>query len=361
MIEHTSHRLIILLAIACACACKSHDGDVHDWQSLHVAAGRKLAIVDRAAERLRLFDVARASDDDVPSVEAELPSHPYAVWARKGAHEDVLIAAAGDPEQDESPALVVVSPDGRAQRHALAAAYSALEQSDDGRFAVASFAAPLHDAAAAPAQVAVIDLERAHGAVHEVAFERDGQRPAALWITPALQVEGETVHLAVASFPHRLGVLSLEHPKEPPQFLELTGDATRTARVNELIALPSLGALAWSAEGLDDVFVLHVARDDDARGYAVALAQYAAGVLPSAIAHARSTQGARLLVLSHGGGELRVLDPSTGQGPLLDLDDAAWSIATCSSSCAHAVLYTKGARPSRCSTTSSRLEAIATR
>jgi hypothetical protein len=214
-------------------------------------------------------------------------------------------------------------------------------QTDDGRYAVAHFAPGPREAAASAAQVAVIDLE-ARGAATEVGFELDGQPWSELWLTPALQLDGGALHLAVASFDRHVGVLALEHPQERPQFVALTGDDARAARASQLVWLPRQARLAFIAQGLDDVFVVTLQSSTDARGHALDVAQFAAGSSPSALALAEPGQTAVLLVLADAGRELRVLDPGSGQGPLLELDDPASAIAACSPSCAHALLYTPG-------------------
>ncbi len=329
------------LLASCVCACSRDTDDAHTW-ALHAAAGRRLALVDVAGEELRLFDVA-TPNGGLPSRGTELPPAPYAIWAREGESHDVLVATAGAPDDDdEPPALVASSPDGSARRHRIAAPYTALAQTEDGRYAVAHFDAGARDVVASAAQLAVIDLEQKHNGAHEVSFELDGQPWSALWLTPELQLDGRALHLAVASFERYLGLLALGRPGDGPRFVALTGDRGRPARVTQLVWLPSEGRLAWIAEGLDDLFVLTLRSSSDAGGYALDVAQFPAGSSPSALAVAELDAGRVLLVLGGAGRELRALDPGTGRGPLLELDDAASAIAACSPGCAHALLYTPG-------------------
>jgi hypothetical protein len=334
--------LVIGLLAASACGCGDEDDEPRAWLSPPTVAGRRLALVDTAQEQLRLFDVAAARNDSLPSLAVDLPQAPYAIWAREGARHDLLIAARGEREGDEAPLLALIEPNGDSRLHRLAAPYTALAQTEDGRYAVAHFAPGARDVAASAAQLAVIDLD-ARDAASEVGFELDGQPWSELWLTPALPLDGGALHLAVASFERHVGVLALEHPQQRPQFVALTGDERRAARASDLVWLPSQARVALIAQGLDDLFVLTLQSSSDARGHALDVAQFAAGSSPTALALAEPAQTPVLLVLAGAGRELRVLDPGSGEGPLLDLDEPASAIAACSPSCAHALLYAPGA------------------
>jgi hypothetical protein len=349
-------RTIAVLCGSLAAACSTAPGDARGiaqaWSPQHAVAGAQLALIegsaagaeaqpDDAAPSLWLFDVGAARAGTIPRTRVRLPASPTGVWSRAGDGGELLILASGVRGQGAPPMLIVARPDGSTREVVLAAPYSAVAQTEDGRFAVAHFPAGAEQSSASVSQMDVIDL-RGTGEARQLGLELDGRPPLGLWLTPALQVNRGELHFALAAFERALLVIELEHPWREPVRIELTGDSSRPARVTHVVTLQRQMQVAVLAEGLDDLFLIDVDSVMNERRYELAVAQYAVGTQPRDLALVDIALRAFFLVLSGSGDELRAVDPASGASLVLELDRSQARIATCPDGCSYALLYTTG-------------------
>lgn len=309
-----------------------------------IAIGRALAFLDRERDSVwwvRLPSRA-AESGELEAVSTAVPANPLVAAPRSADHAELLVRTAGLRGVGDRPRLVAVDAEGDRREYALNEPYSELEVSEDGRYALASFARGAVSARTfAPSQLAVVDLDAKESrAVSELALALEGDAPSRVWLAPPLQQDGRTWQLALASFPRALALLDLAQPEAGALELTLTGDAQLSLELEQVLYVPDAGRIVLRFLGLDDVFVADLHDDPDSeRGVRVSLDQFPAGETPL---HVVAPSASSLLVLTHDGRELRAIDTEGRSIRVQSLESPSSELLHCASGCRYALGHGPG-------------------
>lgn len=297
-----------------------------------VAAGSALVYVQPALARATVVDLT----PETPVVrQVAVGGDPARVDARV-AHDEALVLSRGQRgAQGVAPApasLTAITAAGAARRWTLGSPFNALAQNSDGRFAIAYFDA---NASAGrllfnPNEVAVIDLDRPEAAGNPAirTVRSFGGVPNGVVFSPTMTVAGEPRTLAVVLSDAYVTLLDLARPERSEITVRLTLPEDARAVAPAQVVFDAENATVYlRADRSNDLYVLRLVavtpESPTANDFRPALNQLAAGVRPADLALFGEANARKLLVVSPGSRDARVIDTVANTTTVVPLDAAA--------------------------------------
>lgn len=342
----TSRRALLAAALApallSACEDFSHDYRIPVRVDPALAVGGRVAFLERANARVFLLDTDAATLR--PRVVA-VGTDPRLALVRNG-HDELVVLALGVREsvdQEEEPASITVVPGDPARpvrRVPLAARFTSLAQSPDGRFLVAYFApgTTTDGALFNPNEIAVVDLAAAEPRAVAKNLRSFGGTPLGFAFSPSdLPLpEGPRTLAAVFSINY-VTLLDLDNLERAPITVRLTQpeDVRSLTPAHAVFHAPAGRAssprLFVRASGSNDIYALRLdpvdamerAGDQLKNDYRPSLQLLTAGSNPAAmVAYDAVTEDPnggggskvvpRLLVAAQGSRDAHVIDVDSG-------------------------------------------------
>jgi hypothetical protein len=332
----TAPPMVLLLATLAGC---------QDWKPAYqqpsivlppVALDGKVVFVEQTSARAFVID---PSDPAGRARLVPLPRDPVVAVRRRG-HDELLVLSRGERGQagvaPEPAALTVLAGDPARPPLSipLGSRFARIDQSDDGRFVVASFGttAPQGETLFNPNELAVIDLAAARPAATPRTLRSYGTVPGAVVFSPPLQnLPDGPRSLAVIFADNFVTLLDLDHASRPEITVGLTlpPDDRRTLRPAQVVFDADDPALYLRADGSNDVYALRLVevpaaeRTPDGNDFRPALSLLAAGTGPADMALYDTADGRRLLVASPGSSDVYVVDAHTSRSTRIPLEAPA--------------------------------------
>ncbi len=340
-------RGVVVVALGCAVVIAGcDDRDPRYTRSMAslapVAAGGAVVYVQPALNRAVVVDLT----PDTPAVRSvAVGDDPVIVTPRAagpgaaGAVSEALVLSRGQRGSlgvaPTPGSLTAVTAAGVARRWSLGSPFNALAQTDDGRYAMAYFSSRNASAGRLlfnPNEVAIVDL-RATAATPTVepvirTVRSFGGVPNGVVFSPQMTVAGEPRTLAVVLSDAYVTLLDLNHPERSEITVRLTlpEDARAVAPAQVLFDADN-ATVYLRADQSNDLYVLKllpVTPDSmTSNDFRPSLNQLAAGVRPADIALFGATTGRKLLVVSPGSRDARVIDTVANTTTVIPLDAVA--------------------------------------
>jgi len=332
----TFHRACLLTAALASAtvvtACDDDDSDDDAQESataslaMPTAIGASLLVVDMEADEALILDVeaavATGGAGVSPIERVRLPGEPLATYTRNGSSA-ALVLAAGLRGVGQGAVLVQVREDATHTSHALGGAFTAVEQSADGRFAIAYHRQGGSEVVFSPGELAVVDLDTDDPSARSVALALPGGAPLSVHMSPPMRVDGETVHIAAIPSDNHVTLLDLGHLDGPEIVVQL-GTPTGEGRVTpeQVVFDAAGGRVLVRAIDSDDLFVLTLEPADAGRDNRIwpAVEVLPAGSSPADIATFRSGDDTRVLAVSEDGPDVRVVTLPGGDDTAVPMD-----------------------------------------
>lgn len=302
-----------------------------------VAVGQTVTWVDREAAVARTLDLSGAA---VALRATPVGRDPTLAVAREGNVAEALVlsrGSRGEPGVAPSPGTLHAIPaGGTAMRtYTVASPFNALAQSDDGRFAIAHFRT---DVAAVrllfnPNQIAVVDLAAPpsdrNPALRTV--RSFGGVPNGVVFSPPMRLNGAARTLAVVLSDAYVTLLDLANPGRPEISVRLTlPEDPRAIRPTQVLFDAEQATVYVRASASNDVYALRLVpvTPDGPQGndFRPSINQLAAGLNPSDMALIGEASARKLLVVSPGSRDARVIDAVANTTVTIPLDAAATRI-----------------------------------
>lgn len=297
-----------------------------------VAAGNALVYVQPALARATVVDLTA----DAPAVrQVAVGDDPVVVSARVD-HDEALVLSRGQRgSAGVAPApasLTAVTAAGTARRWNLGSPFNALAQNTGGRYAVAYFD---NNASAGrllfnPNEVAIVDLDAAAGDANPVirTVRSFGGVPKGVLFSPPMTVGAETRTLAVVLSDAYVTLLDLTHPERSEITVRLTlPEDPRAVAPSQVLFDADNATLYLRADASNDLYVLRLVNvtpeSATANDFRPALNQLAAGVRPADFALFGAADARKLLVVSPGSRDARVIDTVANVTTVVPLDAVA--------------------------------------
>ncbi len=280
-----------------------------------VALGTQVAFVERAYPTAFLIDPA---DPALRPRLVALAKDP-AVVVRRAGQDELLVLSRGERGDTGLPPLpaelAVIPADAKqpARVVKLASRFNALDQSIDGRIAIAHFTKDSKRAEALfnPNEIAIIDL----GSMTVVprTIRSFGSLPLAVVFSPRMTLGQSERSVAVILSDNYITVLDLDHLDRSEITVPLTlPNDKRTVLPRQVLFDAKKATIYVRADAANDVYALRLepalimgATDND---FHLALTLLAAGTRPSDMARYDSIDGSRLVVTAAGSNDVFVID-----------------------------------------------------
>ena len=298
-----------------------------------VAASQTLTWVDTHAAAARVLDLA-STTLAVRSVPVGLD--PVLAVARRD-HDEVMVlsrGSRGEPGVAPSPGtLAVISAAGApARTYTVGSPFNAVSQTSDGRFAIAHY---LPSATSGrllfnPNEIAVVDLDAAPSATNPArrTVRSFGGVPNAVAFSPPMPINGTARTLAVVLSDAYVTLIDLTNPQRAETTVRLTlPEDARAIRPAQLLFDPEQSTVYARAEQSNDVYALRLAPvtpdGPDSNDFRPTINQLAAGRNPSDMALIGEASARKLLVVSPGSRDARVIDARANTTVTVPLDAVA--------------------------------------
>jgi len=324
----------------CALAAGCHDRDEALDRSLAtltpVAAGAALFFVVPATDTALVLDLA---NPDATPRSVPVGHDALRVTARVGGaapRDEALVlsrGARGDLGVTPEPgSLTALRANGTARRFALGSPFNALAQTDDGRYAVAYFRPQSASGRLLfnPNEVALVDLDAPPSATNPAlrTVRSFGGVPNTIAFSPSIEIGGVPRRFAVVLSDAYVTLLDLDHPTRPEVTVRLTlPEDPRAIRPEQVLFDAAEATVYLRAAASNDVYVLKLnaitAAGADANDYRPTINQLAAGRAPADIALFGESGARRLLVVSPGSRDARVIDARANTVTTVPLDAPA--------------------------------------
>lgn len=339
------HRTCLLAAALCAgpglaaCDDDNSDDSADDAAQevvslvLPVAAGPALLVIDEQAEEALVLDVEAAVAANAGTPEhierILLPGTALATRSRNGS-DAALVLSGGLRGVGQGAVLMQVRKDGSSTSHALGGAFTAIEQSSDGRYAIAYYRQGGAEVVFSPNEFAVVDLDTAEPTAARIALALPGGAPLSVELSPPMQVDGSTYHLAAILSDNHVTLLDLGQLDGPEIVVQL-GAATEEGSVTpEQIIFDSPGGrLLIRGSNSDDLFVLTLGPADANRESRLwpSVEVLPAGSAPSDMTTFETQGDTGVVAVSESGPDVRVVMLPGGQDVAVPMDVDANRIA----------------------------------
>jgi hypothetical protein len=241
--------------------------------------------------------------------------------------------ARGDLGVDPEPGSLTAIPSaGAARRYALGSPFNALSQTDDGRYAMAYFRPQSASGRLLynPNEVAVVDLDAPPSGTNPTprTVRSFGGVPNSVVFSPGIEIGGVSRRFAVVLSDAYVTLLDLDHPARPEVTVRLTlPEDPRAIRPEQVLFDVEEATIYLRAAASNDVYVLKlnaVSTTDAAQNdYRPTINQLAAGRSPADLALIGEAGMRRLLVVSPGSRDARVIDARANTVTTVPLDAAA--------------------------------------
>jgi hypothetical protein len=322
---------LVLLQTACTAWEPAYS---EHWQVLPPAAlDTRLAFVEATNARVFLVDPARP---EAPARVVPVGTAPALAVRRRGADQLLVLSRGerGGPGVMPQPASLAVIPadPGRAPTTLpLASRFTALSQSDDGRFAIAHFAPATSTGETLfnPNEIAIVDLQAGTPPVART-IRSFGGVPRQVVFSPPLALPEGPRTLAVFLSDNYVTLLDLDHPTRSEITVPLTlPDDHRTLVPLQVLFEAADPAVYVRVDRSNDIYALRLLpvppaeRADGGNDFTPALSQLAAGNAPADMALYTAADGPRLLVVSPASRDAFVIDARSSRSTRIPLDDAA--------------------------------------
>jgi hypothetical protein len=302
-----------------------------------VAAGQTLTWVDRGATVARTVDLSGAT---AVTRSVAIGRDPTLATARQGGTPEVLVlsrGSRGEPGVAPAPGtLHALSPSGAAPRtYTVASPFNALAQDADGRFAITYFRAGAASERLLfnPNQIAVVDLTAAPSERNPVlrTVRSFGGVPNAVVFSPPMMINGAARSLAVVLSDAYVTLLDLTNPTRSEISVRLTlPEDTRAIRPSQVLFDGEQATVYVRAAASNDVYALRLVSvtPDGPQGndFRPSINQLAAGLNPSDMALIGEAAERKLLVVSPGSRDARVIDARANTTVTIPLTAAATRI-----------------------------------
>ncbi|MEZ4392085.1 MAG: hypothetical protein R3A48_13385 [Polyangiales bacterium] len=336
-IQRLSFSLGLLAALASA-GC--HDRDEAFDTSLNaltpVTTGASMFFVVPASARAM---VANLAQEGAPLRSVPVGLDPVILQARvDGAtpRGEALIlsrGARGDLGVSPEPgSLTALTAAGVTRRYALGSPFNALAQTDDGRFAMTYFRPQSASGRLLfnPNEVALVDLDAPPSATNPTlrTVRSFGGVPNDVAFSPPIEIGGVPRRFAVVLSDAYVTLLDLDHPARSEVTVRLTlPEDPRAIRPEQVLFDAAEATIYLRAAASNDVYVLKLnavsATDALQNDYRPTINQLAAGRSPADIALIGDAGARRLLVVSPGSRDARVIDARANTITTVPLDAAA--------------------------------------
>lgn len=241
--------------------------------------------------------------------------------------------ARGDLGVDPEPGSLTAIPSaGAARRYALGSPFNALSQTDDGRYAMAYFRPQSASGRLLynPNEVAVVDLDAPPSSTNPTprTVRSFGGVPNSVVFSPGIEIGGVSRRFAVVLSDAYVTLLDLDHPARPEVTVRLTlPEDPRAIRPEQVLFDVAEATIYLRAAASNDVYVLKLnavsATDAAQNDYRPTINQLAAGRSPADLALIGEAGMRRLLVVSPGSRDARVIDARANTVTTVPLDAAA--------------------------------------
>lgn len=338
----TLKRTLMTSAALGALAAGCHDRDAALDLSLDalapVSTGAAVFFVVPDGARAMVMNLAAP---DAPVRSAPVGRDPVLVTARVSAssaapRDEALVlsrGARGDLGVSPEPgSLTALSAAGVARRYSLGSPFNALSQTADGRYAMTYFR-PQSTAGRLlfnPNEVALIDLDAAPSATNPAlrTVRSFGGVPNDVAFSPPIEINGVSRRFAVVLSDAYVTLLDLDHAARPEVTVRLTlPEDPRAIRPEQVVFDPEEATIYLRAAASNDIYVLRLnpmtAADAGANDYRPTINQLAAGRSPADIALFGEPGARRLLVVSPGSRDARVIDARANTITTVPLDAPA--------------------------------------
>ena len=323
------HRAVALAVALTACADRDPRFALSMATLPPVAAGSALVYVQPALSRATVVDLTQPT----PAVrQVAVGDDPVLVRARV-THDEALVLSRGQRGSlgvAPAPAsLTAITAAGTARRWTLGSPFNALAQNGDGHYAIAYFD---RNASAGrllfnPNEIAVIDLDRTAVAGNPVirTVRSFGGVPNSVVFSPTMTVGGQPRTLAVVLSDAYVTLIDLTHPERSEVTVRLTlPEDTRAIAPAQVVFDTDNATMYLRADQSNDLYVLRLVTvtPESATGndFRPALNQLAAGMRPADLALFGEPNARKLLVVSPGSRDARVIDTVANTTTVVPLD-----------------------------------------
>ncbi len=327
--------LAALAALAAAPGCADRDAllDAPFTQLGPIAAGQSLTWIDTAAATARVVDVSRAT---LSTRTVTVGLDPVLSLARNGADEVLVLSrgSRGEPGIAPTPGTLTAIPTGgaAARTYVVGSPFNAVSQTDDGRYAVVHYQPSGTSGRLLfnPNEIAIVDLAAPPSETNprRRTVRSFGGVPNAVRFSPTMTIQGTPRRLAVVLSDAYVTLLDLTNPTRPEITVRLTlPEDTRAIRPTQLVFDPERSTIYARAEASNDVYALQLVdvttADASANDFRPSVNQLAAGRNPSDMALIGDAGARRLLVVSPGSRDARVIDARANTTLTVPLDAPA--------------------------------------
>lgn len=310
-----------------------------------VAVENGLVYVEPDRSRVAVLDLSTRT----PQVR-HAPVGPRAISAiRRPGTQEVLVLAQGErgaPGVEPVPgslSVVDVAPNATGaittpKQYSVRSPFNAMAVTPDGKYAVIHFtpSQSLERLLFNPNEIAVVDLTRPPVARVDAAnpvlnpigrtVRSFGGIPNRVLFSPPISIMGEMRTLAVVVSESYITLIDLQHLDRQETTVRLTLPEDARAIIPEQVLFDFAGEqknIYLRASQSNDVYVVHIADEAPVMGsndFRVTINQLAAGRVPSDLALFGEGASRRLLVVSSGSREVRVVDTTSNAITTLALD-----------------------------------------
>lgn len=302
-----------------------------------VAAAGAVVFVETASARAVAVNVS----GDEPSVRVvPVGAEPTAVVARNASPEALVLSrgrrgARGVAPEPGSLTALPLTGTTPARTYPVGSPFNAVAQTPDGRFAITYFR-PMSDAGRLlfnPNEVALVDLTQPPSSTNPTqrTVRSFGGVPNDVVFSPPMEVNGEARTLAVVLSDAYLTLMDLGHPERVEITVRLTlPEDPRAIRPTQVLFDTEGATLYVRAAASDDVYVLRLEATTpssaDGNDFRPAINQLAAGRRPADMALVGDVTNRRLLVVSPGSSDARLIDARANTVIPIPLDAPATNI-----------------------------------
>jgi hypothetical protein len=322
-------------------ACGEREGDFDQslvLKSNAVGIGQSLVMMTDSSAKAIVLDLAKL--DDVPKV-IDLPSNPALLEKRNEADEALVLCLGtrGTAAEDAEPSVLgVITPGAALRQYTLGSPFDALQQSDDGRYALAYRTSTSDRLLENPNEIAIVDLDAEEDdddAVHRRTLRSFGDAPSKIIFSPTMNILGEERRLAVVLSTRNVTLIDLAHLDREETTVQLSQEAGSAVSPVQVLFSETDPVLYVRGSTADDLYAFDLTarpggvEDDEGdqhNDFRPTINQLGVGVRPSDMALYDASDDARLLTLTDAGSSLTVVDTSTGQSTSIPLDDRAQSL-----------------------------------
>lgn len=328
-------------ALALFAGCGEREGDFDQSLALRdgaVGIGHSLVMISETSEKALVLDLAKLGNE--PKVIA-LPSNPTLLQKRNGQEEALVfcLGKRGTAYEDAEPSVLnVITPNGALRAYGLGSPFDALQQSDDGRYALVYRTSDSDRLLENPNKIAIVDLdadEDDDDAVHRRTLRSFGDAPSKIIFSPTMTILGEDRRLAVVFSTRNVTLIDLAHLDREETTVQLSQEAGSAVSPTQVLFSETDPVLYVRGATADDLYAFDLTarpggvEDDEGdqhNDFRPTINQLGVGARPSDMALYDTSDGARLLTLTDGGLNMSVVDTSTGQATSIPLGANARSV-----------------------------------